>query len=52
MFIKAAVHSLEAHLIEGSILAAAIIFMFLANIRTTLISAMAIPDIHHLRFRA
>ena len=36
-------HSLEEHLIEGSILAAAIVFAFLANIRTTLISALAIP---------
>jgi HAE1 family hydrophobic/amphiphilic exporter-1 len=43
IFIKATVHSLEEHLIEGSILAAAIVFAFLANIRTTLISALAIP---------
>jgi hydrophobic/amphiphilic exporter-1 (mainly G- bacteria), HAE1 family len=43
IFIKAAVHSLEQHLIEGSFLAAAIVFAFLANIRTTLISAVAIP---------
>ena len=43
IFIKATVHSLEQHLIEGSILAAAIVFAFLANIRTTLISALAIP---------
>jgi HAE1 family hydrophobic/amphiphilic exporter-1 len=43
LFIKSAVHSLEEHLIEGSILAAVIIFIFLANIRTTLISAIAIP---------
>ena len=42
-FIKSAVHSLEAHLVEGSILAAIIIYIFLANIRTTLISAVAIP---------
>ena len=42
-FIKAAVHSLESHLIEGSFLAAFIIFIFLADIRTTLISAVAIP---------
>ena len=42
-FIKSAVHSLESHLVEGSILAAVIIFIFLANIRTTLISAIAIP---------
>ena len=43
LFIKSAVHSLEEHLIEGSILAALIVFIFLANIRTTLISAVAIP---------
>src|ERR1700689_5154056 len=43
IFIKATVHSLEEHLIEGSILAAAMVFAFLANIRTTLISALAIP---------
>jgi HAE1 family hydrophobic/amphiphilic exporter-1 len=43
LFIKSAVHSLEQHLIEGSILAAVIIYIFLANIRTTLISAVAIP---------
>jgi HAE1 family hydrophobic/amphiphilic exporter-1 len=43
IFINAAVHALEEHLVEGSILAAAIVFAFLANIRTTLISAVAIP---------
>jgi len=43
LFIKSAVRSLESHLIEGSILAAVIIFIFLANVRTTLISAVAIP---------
>ena len=43
LFIKSAVHSLEEHLIEGSILAAVIIFIFLANVRTTLIAAVAIP---------
>jgi len=42
-FIKKTVNSLEQHLIEGSLLAAVIIFFFLANIRTTLISALAIP---------
>src|SRR5579862_4019157 len=42
-FIKNAVHALEEHLIEGSLLAAVIVFFFLANIRTTLISAVAIP---------
>ena len=42
-FIKSAVHQLEQHLIEGSILAALVIWIFLTNIRTTLISAVAIP---------
>jgi HAE1 family hydrophobic/amphiphilic exporter-1 len=43
IFIKNAVHALESHLIEGSFLAAFIVFIFLANVRTTLISAVAIP---------
>jgi HAE1 family hydrophobic/amphiphilic exporter-1 len=43
VFIQAAVNSIQHHLVEGSILAAVIIFLFLANIRTTLIAAVAIP---------
>jgi hydrophobic/amphiphilic exporter-1 (mainly G- bacteria), HAE1 family len=43
LFIKSAVRSLEEHLVEGAFLAAVIIFIFLANVRTTLISAIAIP---------
>ncbi|HVP46233.1 MAG TPA: efflux RND transporter permease subunit, partial [Bryobacteraceae bacterium] len=43
VFIKASVESLREHLIEGSILASIIIFLFLANVRTTLIAAVAIP---------
>jgi HAE1 family hydrophobic/amphiphilic exporter-1 len=43
VFIEEAVHSIETHLVEGSILASVIIFFFLANIRTTLIAAIAIP---------
>ncbi len=42
-YIKSALHTLEEHLIEGSIFAAIIIYFFLANIRTTLIAAVAIP---------
>jgi len=42
-FIKASLHNIKEHLIEGSILAAVVIFFFLANWRTTLISAIAIP---------
>jgi HAE1 family hydrophobic/amphiphilic exporter-1 len=43
VFIRKAVHALESHLIEGSILASIVIFLFLAHIRTTLIAAIAIP---------
>ena len=43
VFIKASVESLREHLIEGSFLASIIIFLFLANTRTTLIAAVAIP---------
>ncbi len=43
IFIEAAVRSIETHLVEGSILASIIIFIFLANLRTTLIAAIAIP---------
>ena len=42
-FIEAAISSIRQHLIEGSILASIIIFIFLANWRTTLIAAIAIP---------
>ncbi len=43
VFIKAAVDNIKRHLIEGAIFASIIIFLFLANIRTTLIAALAIP---------
>jgi HAE1 family hydrophobic/amphiphilic exporter-1 len=43
VFIKAAVGAIEEHLILGSILAAVVIYVFLANVRTTLIAAIAIP---------
>ena len=43
VFIEAAVNSIKEHLIVGSILASLIIFIFLANWRTTLIAAIAIP---------
>ncbi|MBV9154869.1 MAG: efflux RND transporter permease subunit, partial [Acidobacteriaceae bacterium] len=42
-FIKASLHNIKEHLVEGSLLAAIVIFFFLANFRTTLISAIAIP---------
>jgi len=43
VFIEAAIHSIQEHLVLGSILAAAVIYLFLANTRTTLIAAVAIP---------
>jgi HAE1 family hydrophobic/amphiphilic exporter-1 len=43
VFTKAAVHAVQEHLILGSILAAAVVLLFLWNWRSTLISALAIP---------
>src|SRR5207253_9040986 len=43
MFIKAALHSIYLHLIEGSILAAIVVFVFLWNFRATFIASIAIP---------
>ena len=43
LFILAAISSLEEHLVLGSILASIVVFFFLANWRTTLIAAVAIP---------
>ena len=43
LFIKAAIGSVEEHLIVGSILAAIVVFLFLWNIRSTFIAAIAIP---------
>jgi HAE1 family hydrophobic/amphiphilic exporter-1 len=42
-FIKASVYSVEEHLIVGSILAAAVVMVFLWNWRSTIIAAIAIP---------
>ena len=43
IFIKAALHSIQLHLIEGSILAAIVVFVFLWSVRSTFIAAIAIP---------
>ncbi len=43
IFIKAAVNSIQTHLVEGSILAAIVVFVFLWNFRSTLIAGLAIP---------
>src|SRR5215471_16804994 len=42
-FIKASVHSLTEHLILGSILASAVVWLFMRNWRAVLIAAVAIP---------
>src|SRR6266513_212668 len=42
-FIEAAIHNVEEHLIVGSILAALVVLLFLTNLRSTLIAAIAIP---------
>ena len=43
IFIKAALDAIQLHLIEGSILAAIVVFVFLWSIRSTFIAAIAIP---------
>jgi HAE1 family hydrophobic/amphiphilic exporter-1 len=43
IFIKAAVESIETHLVEGGLLAALVVFLFLWNLRSTFIAAIAIP---------
>src|SRR4026208_2432678 len=43
IFIKASIESIQTHLIEGSILAAIVVFIFLWSFRSTLIAATAIP---------
>jgi hydrophobic/amphiphilic exporter-1 (mainly G- bacteria), HAE1 family len=43
IFIKASIESIQKHLIEGSILAAIVVFVFLWSFRSTLIAALAIP---------
>jgi HAE1 family hydrophobic/amphiphilic exporter-1 len=43
IFIKASIESIQTHLIEGSILAAIVVFVFLWSFRSTFISALAIP---------
>ncbi len=43
VFIENSLHSIEEHLIVGSILAAIVVFFFLWSFRTTFIAALAIP---------
>ena len=43
VFIQKSVDTVKEHLVLGSLLAAVVVLVFLANARTTLISALAIP---------
>ncbi len=43
IFIENSLRSIEEHLIVGGFLAAIVVFLFLWNIRTTIIAALAIP---------
>ena len=43
IFIENSLHSIEEHLVLGSILASLVVFLFLWNFRTTFIAALAIP---------
>ncbi len=43
IFIKASIEAIQKHLIEGSILAAIVVFLFLWSFRSTIIAAIAIP---------
>ena len=43
VFIRASTNAVKEHLVVGSILAALVVLVFLWNIRTTIISAIAIP---------
>jgi len=43
IFIKASIEAIQTHLIEGSILAAIVVFIFLWSFRSTVIAGLAIP---------
>ena len=42
-FIEASIDAVEEHLVVGSVLAAAVVLLFLGNLRSTVIAAIAIP---------
>ncbi|RDJ93880.1 AcrB/AcrD/AcrF family protein, partial [Lacticaseibacillus rhamnosus] len=43
LYVRSAIHSVQEHLVVGSLLAALVVLLFLANFRSTLIAAIAIP---------
>jgi HAE1 family hydrophobic/amphiphilic exporter-1 len=42
-FIEASIESVQEHLVVGSVLAALVVLLFLGNVRSTIIAAIAIP---------
>lgn len=42
-FIENSLHAIEEHLVLGAVFAAIVVFLFLWNVRSTIISALAIP---------
>jgi hydrophobic/amphiphilic exporter-1 (mainly G- bacteria), HAE1 family len=42
-FIRRSVHEIQTHLLWGSLLASLVVFLFIRNIRSTVIAALAIP---------
>ena len=44
VFILAAFHTVREHLVLGSLLAALVVFLFMQNLRATIIAAVAIPS--------
>jgi len=49
-FIKASLSAIQRHLVEGSILAAIVVFIFLWSFRSTLIAALADSDLDRCYF--
>jgi HAE1 family hydrophobic/amphiphilic exporter-1 len=42
-FIRASIHEVEMHLVMGALLASVIVFLFMGNLRATVIAAVSIP---------
>jgi hydrophobic/amphiphilic exporter-1 (mainly G- bacteria), HAE1 family len=42
-YIQASIHTVEEHLVVGSLLAAVVVLLFLGNVRSTVIAAISIP---------
>ncbi len=42
-FIRASIHEVETHLVMGALLASIIVFLFMGNLRATIIAAVSIP---------